>query len=590
MALERLQKILASAGVASRRKAEEMITAGQVSVNGETVTELGTKADLDSDQIKVDGKLLQGAERPVYIMLYKPKGHVTTVTDPEGRPTVLDLVKGIPQRVFPVGRLDYLSEGLLLLTNDGDLMQKLTHASSHVPKTYMVKIAGVPAEEELDKLRAGILLPPEPSRAGTFGGTLPGMKRRSETVKTQPCEIELVKEQENPWYKVTLVEGRNRQIRRMFEQIRHHVEKIKRVRYGSLELDIEPGQFRFLTPAEVGKLRVSANKPYKIAPPRPRPVKRERVMRDEPLTTARDRAASSGRDSMPAPKRASGLSDRQRRAENRNTREGGFTPREDRTPRREGGFKPREQRGGSAAYGERKRFTPRDGAPKQGFKPREGGFKPREERGSDRPRTGGFGAKREGFKPREGGFKPREDRGARPEERRSRTGDFTAKREGFKPREGGFKPRGDRPSSPARERSGTSGGYDRPKRAGFGAKREGFVPRERSTGFVPKREGAPAAREGGYKPRTGGFKPREDRGARPPRPGSGRTDSERPRSGGFSRPKRADSGPKREGFAPRERSSGDFKKRSNPRGPGRSSNPSRPPSGRGMGRPPKKDR
>src|SRR5512140_2235261 len=194
MPSERLQKILAAAGVASRRKAEELITAGLVTVNGQVVTELGTKADIDTDHIKVEGKVLKGAERPVYIMLHKPKGHVTTVTDPEGRPTVLDLVQGIPERVFPVGRLDYLSEGLLLLTNDGELMQKLTHASSHVPKTYEVKIAGKPTEEELDKLRAGIVLPPEPSRAGTFGGTKEGMKRRSETVRTQPCEIQLVKE------------------------------------------------------------------------------------------------------------------------------------------------------------------------------------------------------------------------------------------------------------------------------------------------------------------------------------------------------------------------------------------------------------
>ena len=149
MAAERLQKIIAAAGIASRRKAEELITSGLVSVNGQTVTELGSKADPAVDRIKVNGKPLSGPERHVYLLLHKPKGYVTTVTDPEGRPTVLDLLRGVAARVYPVGRLDYLSEGLLLLTNDGELAQKLTHASSHVPKTYLVKISGKPAEEQI---------------------------------------------------------------------------------------------------------------------------------------------------------------------------------------------------------------------------------------------------------------------------------------------------------------------------------------------------------------------------------------------------------------------------------------------------------
>ena len=153
MPAERLQKIIAAAGIASRRKAEELITAGLVSVNGQTVTELGTKADPSVDTIKVNGHPLGGAERHVYLLLNKPKGYVTTVTDPQGRPTVLDLVRGVKARVYPVGRLDYLSEGLLLLTNDGELAQKLTHASSHVSKTYLVKISGKPSDAEVAKLR-----------------------------------------------------------------------------------------------------------------------------------------------------------------------------------------------------------------------------------------------------------------------------------------------------------------------------------------------------------------------------------------------------------------------------------------------------
>src|SRR6478736_3806166 len=178
---QRLQKIIAAAGVTSRRKAEELITQGRVSVNGQTVTELGTKADLQKDHIKVDGKLLQGAERHVYLLLNKPKGYVTTVTDPERRPTVMDLIKGVGARIYPVGRLDWASEGLLLLTNDGELAAKLTHASSHVPKTYLVKIAGRAKEEGIEKLRRGIRI-----------GATPG--RRMETIHTAPAQVRLMKD------------------------------------------------------------------------------------------------------------------------------------------------------------------------------------------------------------------------------------------------------------------------------------------------------------------------------------------------------------------------------------------------------------
>ena len=257
MPAERLQKIIAAAGIASRRKAEELITSGLVSVNGQTVTELGSKADPAIDNIKVNGKPLQGPERHVYVVLHKPKGYVTTVTDPEGRPTVLDLLRGVAARIYPVGRLDYLSEGLLLLTNDGELAQKLMHASSHVPKTYLVKISGKATEAEIDKLRGGVKLPSERTRLKTPEGQVPKApsRRRSAAVKTAPARIKLVREAANPWYEVTLIEGRNRQIRRMFEEIGHHVEKIKRVRYGPLTLDVEPGKFRHLTAREVADLK-----------------------------------------------------------------------------------------------------------------------------------------------------------------------------------------------------------------------------------------------------------------------------------------------------------------------------------------------
>lgn len=269
MPVERLQKILASAGVASRRKSEELIASGRVEVNGQIVTEMGAKFDIERDRIKVDGKPLRGPERKVYMLMNKPKGYVTTVTDPEGRPTVMDLLPNLGARVFPVGRLDYISEGLLLLTNDGALMQKLTHASSHVPKMYLVKVSGQPSEDGLEKLRNGILLPPVQARSSTGEA----LRRRpdapeSKAVKTGPAKITLAREGDNPWFEVTITEGRYHQIRRMFEQIGHRVEKIKRVMYGPLMLDVEPGKVRPLTAAEVSSLERAAGARGKAARPR----------------------------------------------------------------------------------------------------------------------------------------------------------------------------------------------------------------------------------------------------------------------------------------------------------------------------------
>lgn len=236
---ERLQKILAAAGIASRRKAEEIILAGRVTVNGVVVTELGTKSDPATDKITVDGKPLSAPQRHLYFLVHKPKGYVTTVSDPEGRPTVMDLLGNIPERIYPVGRLDYASEGLLLLTNDGDLALKLTKAGEHMPKTYNVKISGRPDDKSIQRLRQGITIPLEDGRR----------------VKTSPAKIRLIENAPNPWYEVTLIEGRNRQIRRMFQQIGFLVEKIKRVQFGPLKLDVPPGKFRPLTSREVAQLK-----------------------------------------------------------------------------------------------------------------------------------------------------------------------------------------------------------------------------------------------------------------------------------------------------------------------------------------------
>jgi 23S rRNA pseudouridine2605 synthase len=253
VAAERLQKIIAAAGIASRRKAEELIAQGRVTVNGQIIREPGSKADSSRDHIKVDGKLLRGPERNIYLLLNKPKGYVTTVSDPEGRPTVMDLVKHVGERIYPVGRLDFSSEGLLLLTNDGELANHLTRAASHVPKTYLVKVSGRPAEADIDKLRRGIRISSRPGHPGQAGRA--PRPQPMKAIHTAPAQVRLMKEADNPWYEVTLIEGKNRQIRRMFEEIGHHVEKIKRVRYGSLTLDVQPGEFRSLTPKEVALLR-----------------------------------------------------------------------------------------------------------------------------------------------------------------------------------------------------------------------------------------------------------------------------------------------------------------------------------------------
>lgn len=252
---ERLQKILASAGIASRRKAEELIVQGRVQVNGQLVTELGSKADPARDHIRVDGKLIRPASEHRYFMLNKPKGYVTTASDPQGRPTVMQFFSRVRLRMFPVGRLDYHSEGLLLVTNDGELANGLTRAASHVEKTYLVKVSGVPTDPGLEKLRRGISIPVE--EAGQLS------RRR---VRTAPAKIRLFRAGDNPWYEISIDEGRNRQLRRMFEEIGHHVEKIRRVGYGPLVLDVEPGEVRELTPREVLLLQRAVKAKSKAKP------------------------------------------------------------------------------------------------------------------------------------------------------------------------------------------------------------------------------------------------------------------------------------------------------------------------------------
>jgi len=232
---ERLQKIIAARGITSRRKAEELILQGRVSVNGQIVTELGSKADAARDHIKVDGKLLGRVTSHAYLLLNKPVGYVSTLKDPQGRPTVISLLRGVKERVYPVGRLDYHSSGLLLLTNDGDLANFLMSRASQVPRTYHVKLQGVPEAEAIARLEAGIVL---------------------DGRRTAPARIRPLAERDKPWYEITLVEGRYHQVRRMFERIGQPVVKLKRVRIAFLtDGGLDLGHFRALSPAEVERLK-----------------------------------------------------------------------------------------------------------------------------------------------------------------------------------------------------------------------------------------------------------------------------------------------------------------------------------------------
>ena len=234
--LERLQKIISAAGITSRRASEELILAGRVTVNGTVVTELGSKADPSTDTVAVDGKPLTIASKKLYILLYKPVGYLTTLDDPEGRPLVTDLLKEVGERVYPVGRLDYNTEGLLLLTSDGEWANQLMHPRNEVEKEYHVRVRGKVHKSQLDQLAGGVDI---------------------DARKTASTRVSMIKEgEQNDWFSITIHEGRNRQVRRMCEAVSLSVVRLRRVRYGMLSMGaLKPGEFRFLTEAEVDGLR-----------------------------------------------------------------------------------------------------------------------------------------------------------------------------------------------------------------------------------------------------------------------------------------------------------------------------------------------
>lgn len=247
MALERLQKILARAGIASRRHAEDLIVNGRVRVNGRIITELGSRADPDKDKVEVDGRRIV-QERPVYLLLHKPRGVVSTMSDPQGRPTVRDLIKDVAARVFPIGRLDYHTSGALLLTNDGDFADGLLHPRRDVPKTYVVKTARRMTEEDLVKWAQGVEL---------------------EDGMTRPSEVRFLRhEGDKTWFEITIYEGRNQQIRRMGEATGFRVMRLARLSFADITTErLAPGMWRELTRDELKTLKERWGVPRKVSHP-----------------------------------------------------------------------------------------------------------------------------------------------------------------------------------------------------------------------------------------------------------------------------------------------------------------------------------
>ncbi len=231
----RLQKFLAGAGIASRRKAEEYIAQGRVKVDGKVITAMGQQIDPGRQTVLFDNKVVRTEEKTVYILLNKPKGYVTTLSDPQGRPIVSSLLQGIKERVFPVGRLDLDTEGALLLTNDGDLAQKILHPSNEVFKTYEARVTGIPSTASLRALEKGIML---------------------EGKETAPARVQIKrKNKQNSVIIITIHEGRKRQVKKMFQAVGHPVQSLKRLAYGRLGLDnLEVGKFRFLRQNDIKKI------------------------------------------------------------------------------------------------------------------------------------------------------------------------------------------------------------------------------------------------------------------------------------------------------------------------------------------------
>ena len=486
---ERVQKIIAAAGITSRRAAEQLILEGRVRVNGALVTEMGVKADPDHDHIKVDGKLINPKQQLTYVMLNKPLGYVTTMADPERRPKVSDLLKGIRARVYPVGRLDYNTEGLLLLTNDGDFAHRVTHPSHELPKTYLVKVKGVLQDRDVEMLERGVFL--------QDGKTAPARVRR------------LRKEEANSWVEITIHEGRKRQVRRMIDHTGHSVIKLKRTRIGSLDLgDLPLGTYRHLTAEEVNSLRELAQGPGQPAP----------LVTATPSRKAAPDWKRMEVEAIPGPAKWVRKPVRERPA---------ATVRSPRKERAGGkGFPPREERAGGgraqrpAQSRQRSDQRPGERRPWQGEQRGERPAFPG--RGPASRTTGpGTGAS---FRPRDTGKRPFGERAQRPGGKRPWQGEQRGGRPAFPGR--GPSPRTTGPGTGESFRQRQS---DR-KPIGEGARRP--VQREQR----PEGKGTWQGEKGAGRPMEGVRRPFVKKGPRPaggPRAGSGRSDDRR---GGYGKP------------------------------------------------------
>jgi 23S rRNA pseudouridine2605 synthase len=310
---ERLQKILARAGVASRRAAESLVASGRVRVNGRIVTELGTRADPRRDRIEVDGRRIV-LERPVYYLLHKPRGVVTTLRDPEGRPSLGELLAGIPERVYPVGRLDFHTQGALLVTNDGELADALLHPSRKAPKVYVAKVRGLPDERALEALRNGV--------------------RLDDGELTAPADVVVLRDDgKSSWLRITIHEGKNRQIHRMGEAVGHTVLKLHRLSFAGLSVEgLRPGQLRPLEEKELEKLK----KAYVL------PARGRKRKPPAGAGEARDEPTGDPPDEAPVPPRDEALARAARRARAKSPRAPAPAPRRARAPRRVPGRAPTE--------------------------------------------------------------------------------------------------------------------------------------------------------------------------------------------------------------------------------------------------------
>jgi len=558
---ERLQKIIARAGLASRREAEDLIVAGRVTVNGEVVDQLGSKADSERDHIKVDGKLIQADAEQVYILLNKPKGVLSSVHDPEGRPVAVDLIKGVKSRIYPVGRLDFNTEGAMLLTNDGDLTHRLLAPKTKCPKYYIVKISGQPSLKSLERLERGVTV--EGARFGR-------------------CEVEPLKVGVNSWLMTTLYEGKNHQIKKMFEHVGHLVSKLKRIAFAFLNVqDLAPGEWRHLTPSEVerlkrgdcrparpmnpyrfladygvtltegdrkklslyvGRPRVYPSAPPKTAPSRPAAAK-PRGRRPQKARTLGKLGLASGGDRSATPARSvsvfrrtddEAVSRRPPSASSASGSPGGYAK-----SRTSGKYKTGPGRGGPPSRGEGG-FKGKSGRGGQEEKRREGGYRGKPGQGRDEPR-------------REGGYRGKPGQG---KEEPRREGGYRGKPGQGKEeprREGGYRGKPGQGKDEPRREGGYRGkpgqGKDEPRREGGyrGKPGQGKAgPKRPAAGGKPKPQGD--AREGGYR-----GKPKADKRGESPRgrgdraaPGAGRSGAasrrdERPKGGargkgGFNRP------------------------------------------------------